>query len=77
MSTDREVEALDDQRESASLNIFNVKSNQVQDKCTSSSVATAGQEEEMSLPPNTVGELTFNYEFIFFFFFAKALLHFL
>ncbi|XP_043974512.1 synaptotagmin-like protein 2 isoform X1 [Gambusia affinis] len=59
VSADREtpqqrVEARDDQRERATLNIFNLPSNKVQDRDTSSSVGTAGRQEEMSLPPNTL-----------------------
>ncbi|KAM4742841.1 uncharacterized protein sytl2b isoform 2-T4 [Anableps anableps] len=48
------VEAQDDRRDRAALNVFNLPSNKVQDKDTSSSVGTAGRQEEMSLPPNTV-----------------------
>ncbi|XP_054901496.1 synaptotagmin-like protein 2 isoform X2 [Poeciliopsis prolifica] len=50
----RWVEAGDDQRERATLNIFNLPSHKVQDRDTSSSVGTAGRQDEMSLPPNTL-----------------------
>ncbi|XP_023206811.1 synaptotagmin-like protein 2 isoform X5 [Xiphophorus maculatus] len=48
------VEARDDRRERATLSILNLPSDKVQDRDTSSSVGTAGRQEEMSLPPNTL-----------------------
>ncbi|XP_047248358.1 synaptotagmin-like protein 2 isoform X2 [Girardinichthys multiradiatus] len=57
VTTDREtseqwVEARDDQTVHAASNIFNLSSRNIQG--TSSSIETAGRQEEMSLPPNTV-----------------------
>ncbi|XP_027900534.1 synaptotagmin-like protein 2 isoform X2 [Xiphophorus couchianus] len=59
VSADREtpqqwVEARDDRRECATLNNLKLPSDKVQDRDTSSSVGTAGRQEEMSLPPNTL-----------------------